>query len=181
MTNMPMVDAHVHLWDPTKNYYPWLNDRPLIPFRYGDYSAICRPYLPDDYKRDATPQHNFVKTVYIEAEWDPKDPVGEMEYIAGLRRETGWPNVAVGQAWLDHADRAEVLERLAAFDVVRGVRHKPRSNPRPNMTATGSMVDSHWVEAMRCSPGTGSGSICRRRGGISTRLPNWLTAIPTSR
>jgi predicted TIM-barrel fold metal-dependent hydrolase len=103
MTNMPMVDAHVHFWDPTKNYYPWLKDRPLIPFRYGDYSAICRPYLPDDYKRDATPQHNFVKTVYIEAEWDPKDPVGEMEYIAGLRRETGWPNVAVGQAWLDHA------------------------------------------------------------------------------
>jgi predicted TIM-barrel fold metal-dependent hydrolase len=39
MTNMPMVDAH--FWDPTKNYYPWLNDRPLIPFRYGDYSAIC--------------------------------------------------------------------------------------------------------------------------------------------
>jgi predicted TIM-barrel fold metal-dependent hydrolase len=57
--------------DPTKNYYPWLNDRPLIPFRYGDYSAICRPYLPDEDKRDATPQHNVVKTVYIEAEWDP--------------------------------------------------------------------------------------------------------------
>jgi predicted TIM-barrel fold metal-dependent hydrolase len=146
MTNMPMVDAHVHFWDPTKNYYPWLNDRPLIPFRYGDYSAICRPYLPDDYKRDATTQHNVVKTVYIETEWDPKDPVGEMEYIAGLRRETGWPNVAVGQAWLDRSDRAEVLERLAAFDFVRGIRHKPRSNPKPNMAAMGSMVDSHWVE-----------------------------------
>jgi predicted TIM-barrel fold metal-dependent hydrolase len=69
-----------------------------------------------------------------------------MECIAGLRRETGWPNVAVGQAWLDRADRAEVLERLAAFDFVRGVRHKPRSNPKPNMAATGSTVDSHWVE-----------------------------------
>ena len=128
MTNMPMVDAHVHFWDPTKNYYPWLNDRPLIPFRYGDYSAICL-YLPDEDKRDATPQHNIVKTVYIEAEWDPKDPVGEMEYIARFRRETGWPSVAVGQAWLD---RAEVLERLAAFDFVRGIRHKPRSNSKPN-------------------------------------------------
>ena len=65
-----MVDAHVHFWNPKQNYYPWLNDRPLIPFRYGDYSAICRPYLPDDYKRDAK-GHNIVKTVYIEAEWDP--------------------------------------------------------------------------------------------------------------
>ena len=126
MTNMPMVDAHVHFWDPTKNYYPWLNDRPLIPFRYGDYSAICRPYLPDEDKRDATPQHNVVKTVYIEAEWDPKDPVGEMEYIARFRRETGWPNLAVGQAWLD---RAEVLERLAAFDFVRGIRHSRAPTP----------------------------------------------------
>ena len=98
----------------------------MIPFCYGDYSAISA-YLPDEYKRDATTKHNVVKTVYIKAEWDPKDPVGEMEYIARLRRETGWPNVAVGQAWLDRDDRAEVLERLAAFDFVRGVRHKPRS------------------------------------------------------
>ena len=146
MTAMPMVDAHVHFWDPTKNYYPWLNDRPLIPFRYGDYSAICRPYLPDEYKRDLKNRHNVVKTVYIEAEWDPKGPIGEMDYIADLRRQTGWPNAAVGQAWLDRSDREEVLERLAAFDFVRGVRHKPRSNPKPGLAQTGSMVDPLWVE-----------------------------------
>jgi len=115
MTNMPMVDAHVHFWDPTKNYYPWLNDRPLIPFRYGDSSAICRPYLPDDYKRDATPQHNFVKTVYIEAEWDPKDPVGEMEYIAGLRREGEREPVEEGidEEGEDEDDRGQHQQRDA--------------------------------------------------------------------
>ncbi len=145
MTDFPMVDAHVHFWNPEQNYYPWLNDRPLIPFRYGDYSAICRPYLPADYKRDAR-GHHVVKTVYIEAEWDPRDPVGEMEYIAGLRAETGWPNVAVGQAWLDRDDRASVLERLAAFPFVRGVRHKPRSNPKPGMAEAGSMADAQWRE-----------------------------------
>jgi predicted TIM-barrel fold metal-dependent hydrolase len=106
MTAMPMVDAHVHFSDPNRNYYPWLNDRPLIPFRYGDYSAICRPYLPDDYKRDLKGRHNVVKTVYIEAEWDPSDPIGEMDYIAHLRREPGWPNAAVGQAWLDRSATA---------------------------------------------------------------------------
>jgi predicted TIM-barrel fold metal-dependent hydrolase len=145
VTTMPMVDAHVHFWNPAQNYYPWLNDRPLIPFRYGDYSAICRPYLPDDYKREAK-GHNIIKTVYIEAEWDPRDPIGEMEYIASLRKETGWPNVAVGQAWLDRPDRISVLERLATFDFVRGVRHKPRSNPKPGMSASGSMVDPLWAE-----------------------------------
>src|SRR5690606_3295876 len=140
-----MVDAHVHFWNPEKNYYPWLNDRPLIPFRYGDYSSICRTYLPEDYKRDAE-GHRVVKTVYIEAEWDPRDPVGEMAYIAALHRETGWPNAAVGQAWLDREDRVAVLERLAGFDFVRGVRHKPRSNAAPGMAGSGSMVDSDWTE-----------------------------------
>ncbi|MEP7457317.1 amidohydrolase family protein [Phyllobacterium sp. SB3] len=142
---MPMVDAHIHFWDPTKNYYPWLNDLPLIPFRYGDYSRICRPYLPNDYKRDAG-EHNVVKTVYIEAEWNPSDPLGEMTYIALLREKTGWPNVAVGQAWLDRSDRELVLERLSQFDFVRGLRHKPRYNPGPGLATPGSMVDPHWVE-----------------------------------
>ena len=25
-----IVDAHQHFWDPTRNYYPWLNDEPPI-------------------------------------------------------------------------------------------------------------------------------------------------------
>lgn len=29
--DIPMVDAHVHFWDPTRHYYPWLCDKPLIP------------------------------------------------------------------------------------------------------------------------------------------------------
>jgi predicted TIM-barrel fold metal-dependent hydrolase len=41
-----IVDAHQHFWDPGKNYYPWLRDEPMIPFRYGDYSAIRKAYLP---------------------------------------------------------------------------------------------------------------------------------------
>ncbi len=96
-SDLAMVDAHVHFWDPARHYYPWLCDRPLIPFRYGDYSAICRRYLPADYLADARP-HNVVKAVYLEAEWDPCDPIGEMDFIAELRRDTGFPTVAIAQA-----------------------------------------------------------------------------------
>jgi 3-deoxy-D-manno-octulosonic acid (KDO) 8-phosphate synthase len=42
----------------------------MIPFRYGDYSAIRRPYLPPHYLADAG-RHRVVKTVYVETEWDP--------------------------------------------------------------------------------------------------------------
>ena len=95
-----IVDAHQHFWDPAINYYPWLNDEPPIPFRYGDYRAIRRRYLPPDYRADAAPFH-VAKSVYIEAEWKPADPIGEMRYIDGLRRKYGLPTVAVAQAWLE--------------------------------------------------------------------------------
>jgi len=138
----PVVDAHQHFWDPTVNYYPWLNDEPPIPFRYGDYRAIRRRYLPPDYLTDAAP-FRVEKTVYVETEWDPRDPVGEMRYVERTRREYGLPTVAVAQAWLDHEDAPRVLEHQAAFDFVRSVRHKPRANPAPGGPAGGTL-DAKW-------------------------------------
>ncbi len=120
----PIVDAHQHFWDPRANYHPWLRDQPPVPFRYGDYSALRRPYLPADYFADAG-QHEVVKTVYVETEWDPRDPLGETAWLERLRRESGFPTVAVAQAWLDREDAASVLERQAAVPFVRGIRHKP--------------------------------------------------------
>ena len=132
----PIVDAHQHFWDPRVNYHPWLCDLPPIPFRYGNYSRLRRPYLPADYFADAAP-HNVEKTVYVETEWDPRDPLGEMRYVERLRRETGFPTVAVAQAWLDRADIAAALDALAQLDFVRGIRHKPRP---------GQMADGRWRE-----------------------------------
>lgn len=132
--DFPIVDAHQHFWDPRVNYHPWLCDETPIAFRYGDYTALREPYLPADYFADAR-GHAVVKTVYVETEWDPRDPVGEMAYVAQLRRDTGFPTVAVAQAWLDREDVATLLERQAAFAFVRGVRHKPRP---------GAMRDARW-------------------------------------
>ena len=141
--DLPIADAHQHFWDPRINYHPWLCDEPPIPFRYGDYRAIRRPYLPADYFADATP-HRVVKTVYVETEWDPRDPVGEMRYVERLRRDTGFPTVAVAQARLDGDDAAIVLEQQAAFTFVRGIRHKPRANSMPRDPAPGGTTDAAW-------------------------------------
>ena len=73
--------------------------------------------------------------MYIEAEWDPRDPLGEMDFIASLRAEHGVPTVAIAQAWLDRGDCAAVLEAHAERSFVRGVRHKPRP---------GQMDDASW-------------------------------------
>jgi predicted TIM-barrel fold metal-dependent hydrolase len=120
----PIVDAHQHFWEPQVNPHPWLAPGVRIPFRYGDYEAIKRRYLPDDYRRDAGP-HEIVQTVYVETEWDPTDPVGETRYAQGIAARFGLPNAIVAQAWLDREDAAEVLAAQAAHPLVRSVRHKP--------------------------------------------------------
>ena len=130
----PIVDAHQHFWDPVLNYHPWLRDDPQIPFRYGDYRALRRRYLPPDYLLDAA-GFRIEKSVYVETEWDPADPVGEMRFVDQLRREFGLPTVAVAQAGLDRRDAARVLEQQAAFPFVRSVRHKPPA---------GAMSEAGW-------------------------------------
>jgi predicted TIM-barrel fold metal-dependent hydrolase len=131
---LALVDAHQHFWDPGTHYYPWLNDEPPIPFRYGDYRAIRKRYLPPDYLLDSE-KFNIEKTVYVETEWDPQDPLGEMRYVEELRRAYGLPTVAVAQAWLHHDDAPQLIERQAAFAFVRSVRHKP---------PPGAMLDAKW-------------------------------------
>ena len=49
------------------------SDEPMIPFRYGDYSAIRKNYMPADYRKDAD-GYDIVGSVYVEAEWDRKIP-----------------------------------------------------------------------------------------------------------
>lgn len=138
-----IIDAHHHVWDPMRNYHPWLNDEPMIPFRYGDYSSIRRPYLPADYRADAAPW-TIAASVYVETEWDPKDPTGEMNYVAELIARNGLPTVAVAQAWLDHVDAAAVLESHAVRPFVRSIRHKPRANASSHDASPGGMTDANW-------------------------------------
>lgn len=143
---MKVVDAHQHFWDLFRNYHPWLCDEPLIPFRYGDYRAVCRSYLPADYRLDAV-GWDVVKTVHVEAEWDPGDPIGETRWLQTVIAEHGFPHAIVAQAWLDRVDVDEVLAAQAALPRVRGIRHKPAAAPRPEAVASGapgSMSDPRW-------------------------------------
>lgn len=141
----PIVDAHHHFWEPRRNFHPWLSGTESIPFRYGDYSAIKGDYLPEHYLADAA-GHEVVQTVYVETEWDPRDPLGETRYVHDLARRHGAPHAVVAQAWLDAADAAEVLAGQAAFERVRSVRHKPGGPARPEEVGSRHtlMSDERW-------------------------------------
>jgi predicted TIM-barrel fold metal-dependent hydrolase len=144
--DVPIVDAHQHFWDLSLGKHPWLRADPPPPFRYGDTRSLRRTYLPADYFADAR-GHRVVATVYVEAEWDPGDPVGETRWVHELADREGVPDAVVAQAWLDRADVEDVLARQAAFPRVRGVRHKPRAAAAPSAAprgAAGSMSDPVW-------------------------------------
>jgi len=78
--SFPIADAHLYAWDPQTHYYPWWCDAQAIALRYGDYSALRRPYLVEDYRADAA-GWPVTRGVHVEAEWDPRDSLGEMDFI----------------------------------------------------------------------------------------------------
>jgi len=139
---MRIIDAHQHFWDLGANYLPWLADRP-VNFRYGSYDALKRNYMPADYLADAG-RYELVGSVFIETEWSPADPLGEVAWVSSLRERENLPSVMVAQAWLDRDDAEQVLAAHGRTAFVRGIRHKPKSVLRAEdviVGAPGSMGD----------------------------------------
>ena len=152
MSDLPIIDAHHHFWDLSLGKHPWLDGRHVIKgFRYGDYASIRRNYLLEDYKRDSA-GHDVVKTIHMETEWDPTDPVGESQWLQRYHDQTGFPHAVVGQAWFDRADIAEVLAGHAACPLIRSVRQKPAAATSPETFvagAPGSMADPKFRDGYR--------------------------------
>ncbi|MBW4709746.1 amidohydrolase family protein [Roseobacter sp. YSTF-M11] len=139
---MRLIDAHHHFWDPDRNYHPWLRDAPMIPFRYGDYSAIRGRFMAAEYDA-AAGGWDVVASVTMEGEWDPADPTGEALWMQGVADATGRPAAHVAQAWLDRDDLSAVLDAIAPLPIVKSVRHKPRANAAPG-GAPGGMNDAAY-------------------------------------
>lgn len=142
----PFVDAHQHFWDLGANPYPWLQGETVPNFRYGDYSALKRNYLPADLARD-THGLTLARTVHIEAEWARDDPVAETRWLSQLAQSHGRPSAIVAHAALDRDDAAEVLAAQSAFPLVRGIRHKPVTSATAEQAVrgvAGSMDDPRW-------------------------------------
>lgn len=145
--DLPIIDAHHHFWDLSLKAQPWLCDEAMIPFRYGDYSAIRQDFLAQDYRR-AISGHNVVASVTMEAEWDESLLVGETEWTKALNRENAcFPAAHVARTILNAPDVEASLVRQARGGFVRGIRHKPVVAAAPDKIVNGvpgSMTDPAW-------------------------------------
>jgi predicted TIM-barrel fold metal-dependent hydrolase len=146
---MRIVDPHHHLWDLSRNDYPWLNE-PAHDRGWGDWSALKRSYLPADLLADAAAGGlTLLKTVHVQANYDPADPVGEtrwLEEVAGEPGSAGLPHGIVAFADLSADDAEEVLAAHAAFPRVRGVRQVLNRHPDPrlNRAPRDFLADPAW-------------------------------------
>jgi L-fuconolactonase len=105
-----LVDAHLHLWDPSTLDYPWLIDLPDLhrPFGVPELTATVTP--PD-------------AAVFVEAGGQGEHPLSEVEFVE--RVAAGWPALRGIVAYAPLERGAAVgphLRALAARPLVRGVR-----------------------------------------------------------
>jgi L-fuconolactonase len=108
-TASALIDAHVHVWDPTELAYSWLAG-----------TEVERPMLPGEYLADAP---ETTGAIFVQAADDTVDPVAEARWVDGLP----WPGLLAIVAGADlAAPEARVsaqLAALAAVPRVAGVRH----------------------------------------------------------
>jgi L-fuconolactonase len=130
LPEVPICDAHHHLWDGTSTLYP------------GDV------YMGPDLTRDARSGHNVVSTVFVDClsgylENGPEElrPTGETTFAAAVAKDQidhGGPRLG---GIVSHADITlgsairPVLERHIAVGngLFRGIRYATASDPHPDV------------------------------------------------
>ena len=113
-----IVDAHHHIWRQAD--LPWLQG-PMVPRIFGPYEPIRRDYPIEEYLADIAGT-GVEKSVYVQTNWAKAGAVDEVAWVQATADAHGWPHAIVGYADLLDDAVGEVLERQAAFPLMRGVR-----------------------------------------------------------
>ncbi|MCX5496600.1 amidohydrolase family protein [Kaistia dalseonensis] len=112
MPHGSIVDTHLHLWDPKRLRYGWLDGN----------DVLDRPYLLDDYNA-ATKGLDIQAMVFLQCEVEPSQYQLEADWVADLARHdprikgmVTWAPLEKGRAVLPE------LQNLARHPILRGIR-----------------------------------------------------------
>jgi L-fuconolactonase len=124
MTEMlPIVDAHVHLWNPRQFSMPWLSNVPQLDRSFGLH----------DY-REQTQGLPIMAMVYVEVGVEPKEALREAYYVADLAQEETRLQAIVAAAPIELGEAVrEHLESLLAISLlIKGVRRNLQDETEPD-------------------------------------------------
>jgi len=129
--DFPIVDTHLHVWDPARLRYPWLDQSELL----------NRPHLPADYNRACGPVR-VEKMVFVQAECEFAQYQAEADWVAELAAEDPRIEGIVSWAPLERGRAARPeLERLASNGLVRGIRRIIQFEPDPEFCLRTDFVE----------------------------------------
>ncbi|MCY4404442.1 MAG: amidohydrolase family protein [Candidatus Poribacteria bacterium] len=106
-----IIDTHQHLWDTSNLEYPWLDG----------FDLLRQQYTPQDY-RDAICDINVVKSVHVEGDPAETHVVQEVEWLTQIAETDGMIGAIAAAAPLEKPNVDVILDQLAAFDLVVGIR-----------------------------------------------------------
>lgn len=117
MPRFPIIDSHLHLWDPQLLNYPWLFD------------PLDRPFLPADF-RAASAGVEIEALVFLECDAAIDQAEAEAQQVLLWAKEEPRIAAMVCNAPLETGDAARpTLERLAGTEKVRGIRRIYQDQP----------------------------------------------------
>ena len=94
----------------------------MVPRIFGDYDALRRDYPVGEYLADAVPA-GVRAAVYVQANWAAERAVEEVEWLASLHDEHGWPHAVIASADMFDERAGVAFERqLERCPLVRGER-----------------------------------------------------------
>jgi L-fuconolactonase len=122
MPDFPIIDAHVHLWDPERYAIPWLESAPRLnrPFGLAEYA-------------EATSEIQVDGLVYLEIDIAPHYALIEADHLAAMAASDPRIMGIVAHAPVEYGDRVRVfLEALVAIGPkIKGIRRLTQGLPDP--------------------------------------------------
>jgi len=131
MPEVPVVDSHVHLWDPRWFRMPWLDGDPLLNRAYG----------PIDY-RDHTHGVDVDAMVYLEVDIAPHYALLEAAWAVERAAEDPRLQAIVAHAPVEYGEqvRAYLGQLVGLGPLVKGVRRITQSESDPEFCARPEFV-----------------------------------------
>jgi L-fuconolactonase len=130
MPDVPIIDSHVHLYDPGRIRYGWIRGTPLdSPHLLADF----------DQARGAIEVEGLV---WIEVGADPGQHEQEASLVAGLTAADPRVKAMVASAPLEHGDGVKAdLEKLASLPRVKGIRRLLQDEPEAGFCLRPAFID----------------------------------------
>lgn len=133
MPDVPIVDSHVHLWDPTTFRMPWLDGN----------KRLNKPYGLAEY-REQTDGLPIEGIVYLQVEVTPAYGLLEARWAAERAADDALLKAIVAWAPLEDGEACRTYLRalVAVSPLIRGVRRVTQGEPDPAFASRPGFVDA---------------------------------------